>query len=371
MEPYSVQYLEGKISELNTHFNCSKCGAELEYSPEVSSLACPYCGEMNAVETGTGTVSETNYEKALKELESDAPRIEKKETECGSCGSVFSIEDDTLSTECPFCDTPTIIREKLARLIKPKGIHPFKVTSAEAKGKFAKWIKKRWFLPSEMKEMTFPGQKLTGIYLPYWTYDAGSMSWYTGERGVRHQRTENYTVFEGGKNVTKQRTVTHTEWTPASGLIHHLFDDVLVPAGKTIPEKFAELIQPWKLMDLKPFREEYLSGFRAETYSISVGEGFESAKKKMAVKINELIRRDIGGNEQRIITVTTNYDSISFKHILLPLWMSSYRYKDKVYRFVVNGVTGEIQGNRPWSKWKILFLLAIIALIITALVILL
>jgi predicted RNA-binding Zn-ribbon protein involved in translation (DUF1610 family) len=362
--------MEGKISELSTHFSCKKCGAELEYSPEASSLKCPYCGQINQVDPGAGSISETDYEKTLKELEADAPRIEKKETECGSCGSVFSIEEDTLSTECPFCATPTIIREKLARLIKPEGIHPFRVGTEEAKGKFAKWIKKRWFLPSEMKEMTFPGQQLTGIYLPYWTYDAGSMSWYTGERGIRHQRTENYTAFEGGKNVTKQRTTTYTEWTPVSGLVHHDFDDVLVPAGKTIPEKFAELIQPWKLMDLKPFKEEYLSGFRAETYSIGVRDGFEQAKKKMASKISDLIRRDIGGNEQRIITVNTTYDSISFKHVLLPLWMSSYRYKDNVYRFVVNGVTGEVQGNRPWSKWKILLLILTIIIIILGITIL-
>ena len=177
--------------------------------------------------------------------------------------------------------------------------------------------------------------------------------------------------MENGQNVTKSKVEQYIDWDHASGVVFHPFNDVLIPAGKTIPDKFNELIKPWKLKDISPFKEEYLSGFRAEKYSLGVKEGFTSAKGKMGKKINELIRKDIGGDEQRINNVNSTYDKISFKHILLPLWMSSYRYKDKVYRFVINGVTGEVQGNRPWSKWKLLFMFAIIGLIIAGLIILL
>lgn len=73
----------------------------------------------------------------------------------------------------------------------------------------------------------------------------------------------------------------------------------------------------------------------------------------MDLTIKSTIRRDIGGDEQRILYKDTSYSNITFKHILLPIWISSYRYKGKIYRFMVNGQTGEVQGQRPWSKLKI------------------
>jgi len=219
-----------------------------------------------------------------------------------------------------------------------------------------------------MKGLSFPEEKLTGIYLPYWTYDADSISYYSGERGIDKSSSQTYSVLENGKNVTKIREVKYTDWNNASGVIFHRFDDVLIPAGKTIPDNFNELIKPWKLDKLSPFKEDYMIGFRAEKYSIGVQDGFESAKYRMRSKIRELIKKDIGGDKQKIHSIKSSYDKIAFKHILLPLWMSSYKYKKKVYRFVVNGVTGELQGNRPWSWVKLLLFFlgigAVIALII-------
>lgn len=369
MEPDPVQYMEGKISELKKNFNCVKCGGDLEYDPEVLSLKCPFCGKINKIEKGKGDIKEKDYEKFLEEQESKEPVIEKKTSECNSCGSVFSVDPDTISTECPYCATPVVLNDKISKFIRPAGIHPFRITSETARKKFREWIKKRWFLPSEMKEMAFPEKKLTGIYLPYWTYDTNSMSYYSGERGIEKSRTERYSVVESGENVSRTRQIKYTDWNHASGVVFHPFNDVLIPAGKTIPERFNDLIKPWKLKDISPFKEEYLSGFRAEKYSLGVKDGFLTAKEKMGAKIRELIKKDIGGDDQKIHNVNSSFDKISFKHILLPLWMSSFRYKDKVYRFVVNGVTGELQGNRPWAKLKILLFFGTIIAIIAALII--
>jgi hypothetical protein len=69
----------------------------------------------------------------------------------------------------------------------------------------------------------------------------------------------------------------------------------------------------------------------------------------------------------------TDYRDITFKHILLPIYISAYRYNNKLYRFLVNGATGKVKGERPWSAWKITFavlgalaLIALIAIIISA-----
>jgi hypothetical protein len=86
-----------------------------------------------------------------------------------------------------------------------------------------------------------------------------------------------------------------------------------------------------------------------------LADGNATAKQKMANVIVQDVRHDIGGDVQRIDTVATSYSDETFKHILLPIWIAAYKYNAKTYRFLVNGQTGEVQGERPYSVWKITF----------------
>jgi hypothetical protein len=99
---------------------------------------------------------------------------------------------------------------------------------------------------------------------------------------------------------------------------------------------------------------------------VNLEEGFSKAEVRMESEIDRSIRRHIGGDEQRIQWKSTSYDRITFKHILLPVWISSYRFRDKVYQFMVNARTGEVQGGRPWSKGKIAMAVLAAAIIIAA-----
>ncbi len=361
--------MEGKISKIKDNFKCTKCGGNLKYDPEVLSLKCPFCGEINIISDVKTGIKEEDYEKFITEMESKETYVEKQTAECSSCGAIFSIKPEVISTECPFCASPVILHEKITKIIRPKAIHPFKISPEIAREKFGKWIKKRWFLPTELKGKVVSKESLSGVYLPYWTYDANTISYYSGERGTERNRKEPYTVTEDGKMISKVRDVKYMEWNPASGVIFHPFNDVLVQAGDSIPDRFTGLLEPWNLKEIKPFKEEYLSGFKAEKYKIGVKAGFKATKEKMESKIRDLIKKEIGGDEQKIHSVNSSFDKISFKHILLPLWMSSFRYKNKVYRFMVNGVTGELQGDRPWSKWKLLLFFGSIIAVIAALII--
>jgi hypothetical protein len=58
---------------------------------------------------------------------------------------------------------------------------------------------------------------------------------------------------------------------------------------------------------------------------------------------------------------------VTFKHVLLPVWLASYRWRNKPYQVVVNGRTGAVSGERPYSGWKIAF--AVIVALIVALAI--
>ena len=142
------------------------------------------------------------------------------------------------------------------------------------------------------------------------------------------------------------------------------FDDILILAARSLQRKYYDNLEPWDLANLVDYDDRYLSGFQAESYAVSLPAGFEEAKSEMTAPIQAAVRRDIGGDRQRIYSVDTAHHQVTFKHILLPVWLSSYRYKDRLYHVLINARTGEVQGERPWSTWKITFLvLAVLAVI--------
>lgn len=95
------------------------------------------------------------------------------------------------------------------------------------------------------------------------------------------------------------------------------------------------------MKELVKTNDHYLIGFVAEKYRAKLMAGFQAAKKYTKSKIESAIRSDIGGDRQIVDTYETNYYDIQFKHILLPVYVSTYQCKDKRYHFYVNGRNGK------------------------------
>ncbi|MCA1594144.1 MAG: hypothetical protein LC754_16260 [Acidobacteria bacterium] len=252
--------------------------------------------------------------------------------------------------------------------IAPEGVLPFRVTSGEATEGVRRWIGSRWFAPNALRK--FAGQQpIGGVYIPFWTYDAHTATVYTGQRGDHYYVTESYAERDAqGNTVNRTRQVQHTSWSPASGTVSRWFDDILIPATKSLPPNRLDALEPWDLPELKAYEPAYLSGYKAQRYQVDLVEGFELAKKVAAGAIESDVRRDIGGDEQRIDSLSTQYSAITFKHLLLPIYAGAYHFNQKLYQVVVNGRTGEVQGERPYSFWKILLFVLFLLLVVGVLV---
>jgi LSD1 subclass zinc finger protein len=335
------------------HYKCENCGADLTYAPGTKNLKCEYCETEMVIadDSAVFSVEETDFSKFLSENELDDDQKTVVHTvNCNSCGALTTLAENVTSGECAFCGTPLVVQNaQTSTIIKPRYLLPFKIVQKDALSSYKLWIKKLWFAPNKLKKYGSTADKLSGVYIPYWTYDAQTETDYRGERGTDH--TETYTVTVNGKRETRTRTVIH--WRPVCGHVSEFFDDVLVLASSSLPRKYTDKLEPWDLENLVEFNEQYLSGFRSESYQINLLSGFETAKLVMDNTIRTLIKRDIGGNHQKINAVSTFHSDIKFKHILLPIWISAYRFNNKVYRFMINGRTGEVQGERPWSWVKI------------------
>lgn len=340
-----ADFTENTILSSDT-YQCPNCGAALKYKPGTTFLHCDYCGTDTPIDVKlVDEVQELDFNQYVEQYE-ELNTQTTKIIDCRKCGAESSFDESLKSVECPYCGTPLIEADAHEeRLIKPSYLLPFKVTNNDVPSYMSGWLQKRWFAPNKLKSRALYSDKLNGVYIPCWTYDAQTETDYSGQRG------DTYTVTVGsGKN---RRTETRTRWSYRSGHISLFFDDVMVPASKIINSEVMNKISNWDTMNMVESDNSFLSGFITEKYVMNMTNGYDVAKKIMESNIQYAIKQDIGGDRQRIDSSHTVFSKIKFKLILLPVYMSSYTYKNKLYHFFVNGRTGRVTGDRPYSAIKI------------------
>lgn len=342
-------------------FPCVQCGAQVVFEPGTTVLKCPYCSAENPIPeeftaaTGGADALELDYAEHLDRLEQQAPTQVKLMATCESCHATVDPPPEVTSFACPFCGTNIVATQQASQFLLPNAILPFKLPREKATDLYRRWITSRWFAPNRLKSQSMLDESLKGMYVPAWTYDASTTTRYTGQRGDTYYVTE--TVIINGKPQSRQ--VPRIRWSSASGTVNVPFNDVLVKASDSLPDKLLWDLSPWDLQNVVPYADDYLAGFAAERYQTGLKAGFEVAQRLMQPGIDRAICADIGGDQQRIESKRTGYADITFKHLLLPVWVSAYRYNGTVFRFLINARTGEVQGQRPYSWIKIA--LAVIA----------
>jgi DNA-directed RNA polymerase subunit RPC12/RpoP len=348
-------------------YPCSSCGADLLFEPQGGFLTCPYCGHKEAIPETDERVEEQSFERhlhvrldQLSTLADDA-----LEVKCQSCGAKSIFTPPQVAGICEFCGVQIVAQPKSADpIVAPGGVLPFRITQQRAGSDLKEWLSSRWFAPGGLKRFAQP-EAIHGIYLPFWTYDTNTNTQYEGQRGDHYWETETYHETDSqGRQVSRTRQVRHTRWHSVSGTVDNSFDDVLIPATQLLSQNRLTALEPWDLNELKPYDPAFLSGFKAQRYQVDLDQGFDNAKQIIAPAIQQTVRNDIGGDEQRIDNLATQYFNVTFKHLLLPVYAGAYRYNGKLFQILVNGRTGEIQGDRPYSFWKIAALVVSILIFI-------
>ena len=350
-------------------FPCTSCGAKLDFAPGTRSLRCESCGTENVIAAVDARVEELDLDAQLKELEKRAETFEQETIKCERCGAEQQLPPNHFAAACSFCAAPVVSKGYARRAIKPRAMVPFQVDRKRAQDEFRRWVAGLWLAPKELKRYAQSDAALAGTYLPFWTYDCRTATDYVGERGEDYYTDESYTTRSStGETVNATRRVKHTNWTPASGQVEHFHDDVMVLASQSLPASLRGAATAWNLKGLVPYQSEFVSGYRAEAYQIGLREGFPIAKQAIDARVHSLIREDIGGDQQRVSQVSTRYSDVTFKHLLLPVWVSAYRFRNKTFRFLVNGQTGEVAGESPLSRFRVTWLVVavIVFLVIVA-----
>ena len=345
-------------------FPCPTCGADLRFEPASGMLKCQHCGHEEAVPAPRGPIPELD----LRAVERDSLPADLVEVhrfaQCPSCGAQIELGTDEHARECPFCASPIVTDTGVSRQIKPQAQLPFLLSEPEARAAMNGWLGRLWFAPNDLRQYARAEKAMQGIYVPYWTYDAETQTDYAGKRGTVYYETQPVTVVNNGRREVVMQQVARIRWSPAHGRVKRDFDDVLVLGSTSLPKRFTDAIAPWDLSVLSPYEPKFLAGFRAEGYTVPVDDGYREARQIMNAVIEGDIRRDIGGDQQQIDQMKTSVGALTFKHVLLPVWLAAYRYRGKSFRFVVNGRTGSVEGERPYSTAKIAIAVALALIVV-------
>lgn len=345
-------------TELTKTYPCQSCGADLTWDPKQQKLACASCGAAFAVEDVGSPVAERDLREALRLVQegalarTDQMLAGEKEVVCQNCGGHTTFTGSLTANHCPYCLTPIQrddVHEAPNRL-PVDGVIPFAVDQKQAQDLINHWIKKRWFAPNEFKSYGRTGS-FQSVYGAYFTYDAETLTHYRGERGDDYQ----VTVGDGDN----KRTETRTRWYRVTGQVHNSFDDITVFANTGMDAKRVAKLEPWPTAEAKPFSAQYVAGHLCRTYDRGVEDCLEDATEVMTGEIRATVKRDIGGDRQRIHAMDIQWKSMTYKHLLMPIWLLTVIYLQKPYQVYINGVTGEVQGARPYSKAKILAAVAV------------
>ncbi|MEM6985868.1 MAG: primosomal protein N' (replication factor Y) - superfamily II helicase [Pseudomonadota bacterium] len=342
------------LAKGRNQFPCEQCGAVLRYAIGTRELSCEYCGHSNAIAEAETEIREHDLADALRELDSEPLRERQaSHIRCQSCGARFELSSGVHAGECVFCSEPVVLDTATDLAFQPESLLPLSIDEKSAKSACEAWLSGLWFAPSALQRVAETDQRFSAVFLPYWTYDSDTTTRYQGQRGESYTERRAVWVTRKGKRVREVRQVTKVKWYPASGRVSRHFDDVLIGASRTLPRQITDRLAPWDLDALVPYQPQWLSGSQSEVYQVALDEGFEIAQQVMKTVITGDVKRHIGGDFQRITGMQTRHQGATFKHILLPVWMASFRFAGTRYRFLVNARSGKVAGERPWSAVKI------------------
>jgi predicted RNA-binding Zn-ribbon protein involved in translation (DUF1610 family) len=356
---------------------CPECGADLQWNAAKQALVCPYCGTVvpwtQGKEADPGaSVVEQDLQAALANPAAgrgwgEQPGYEKREVQCQSCRAISVFVDGKVAQRCDFCGSPAIIAHDTSKdAITPQSLLPFKVSDSQMRDSLRKWYGSRWFAPNKLKSAALT-DTLHGVYLPYWTFDAQVNARWRAEAGHYYYESES---FRDSSGKAQTRQVQRVRWVPAAGSLEHFFDDALVPGTTGVHPQLLRQIEPFPtLTDLKAYSPEFVRGWTVERYQIDLSKAEKLNQDDMAQQVRALCARQVPGDTQRNLQVDATYRGRTFKHILVPVWLVSYTYGARSFQVVVNGHTGAIAGEQPYSWVKITFaVLAAVLLILLVVV---
>ena len=332
-------------------FTCPNCGASTAYDVAAGGIACEYCGYVSPVRGKTlGRVAD-EFEFTLETV-SQSNRgwgIKRQVLHCDACGGELSLPKGMISTTCPFCASNQVnLTTSLDEFLQPRFLIPFKISMEQTHQLAKTWLGSGWFHPDELGASSIL-HRFRGIYLPFWTFDAHVIAQWRAQVG--YQKTVRH------YNASQKRWESRTKivWRWEDGTVNLDIDDLLVvgSSARRISHTILKRLYPYQMGDLVAYRPEYLAGWQAQAYETTLTDAWEIGKDAIREEAKRACHEDIPTSHVRNFSMTADFADESWRYILLPVYLATYKYQDKTFQVIVNGQTGKVAGQKPVAWWKI------------------
>lgn len=341
-------------------FTCPQCTASTAYSAENGGLTCTYCGyyEPPAQEIVGKEAQEFEFTVKTMERVAHGWGIERKELVCNGCAAHTTFSTNMLTHTCPFCSSNQVVQIKAAQdVLRPRFLVPFETTEDDCRKNTAVWLESSWMTPRGLRKLARSAEYIP-IYIPFWTFDADTDATWRAE--VAHTRTRTTGV---GKN---RRTTTHTEWKWESGRAKLNIDDLLVSGTNKISSVLIKQMRGYNLNKMVAYDASFLAGMQAQVYDINLEESWELARTQMRERTKKACKNQATSGRMRNFSMNLDFANESWRYILLPIYLTTYKYDSRSWQVMIHGQTGTVAGQRPVS-WKRVWLAIIGSLLPAAL----
>ena len=324
-------------------FKCPRCAATTAYSIPDGSLVCAHCGyRQSFAQEAVGSRAE-DFEFTVEVVERAGRgwNVERKELVCQNCGAQTVVPADALASTCPFCASNRVIQRQAPQdVLRPRFLVPFKLAEEDVRSIAREWLGSSWMTPRELRRAAVHAQ-FNAIYLPAWTFSAGTRGEWTAEVGYEKKDRR------GNRQLV---------WQRKSGSVQLEFDDTLMSGTSRISP--ALLAQAWNfdLHDLTAYDPAYLAGLQAQAYDVPLETAWETARAQMREAVREAGRKQAlepaNAKQIRNYAVTVDFADETWRYVLLPFHLAAYPHRGRSYQIVINGQTGSIAGQRPpdWTR---------------------
>lgn len=339
---------------LNNVYRCSVCGGELSWDANAQLMKCPYCDETFTIEQmeeqGKTELHEDNYEKGQNAQDlgytestddTDVNPEDLRVYKCKHCAAEIITDKNTAATTCIYCGNAVVIEEQLVNGFTPKWVIPFKVSQDKVKDKYLSFIKKKFTPDSFLTDEHI--QKIKGVYIPFWLYDATVSGIIQYDAEIRtHRTTSNY-------NITTHKIYE----VDRAG--HLKCERIPADASSKTDNNIMDSVEPFDYSDITKFEMPYLAGFFAEKYD----EDAKTCEERVISRVKQTFRDKIantvtGYTTKKIKNEHINYNITNSDYAMLPVYLLYTKYEGKDYTFAMNGQTGKMIGNIPLDKGKVL-----------------
>jgi hypothetical protein len=282
---------------------CANCGTE-----------APKRGEATAESAGTSRVATHNFE-------------------CDGCGASMSFDAREGNLRCPFCGSVDLKEQRDAKILAPRSVVPFRLSQDDAIAAMRSWLGRGWFRPGDLSQQAAVVE-MRPVYVPYWVFEAQTHTYWTAD-------------------TSETPPGARGDWYPVAGEHRGSYAGVLVGASGALSPAETSQICPFDISAGLPPEQVDLDNITVEQFAVPRKYARPLARAGVEQHEAETCQASYVPGRARNVHVNVRIESLLGEPVLLPVWIMAYRYKDRVYRFLVNGQMGRATGTAPHSLLKI------------------